>query len=120
MRRYLILPEVESALNRGKSVEVFLGRINEDPEIISWLSIEKSGRYIVVTQYDVYDEGDVEFIDIYSFSYVDPDMDFEEYSFDDLDEAVAFIKTRFNLNEINIVNAGVVQEEYRDLLIREK
>lgn len=120
MRRYLILPEVESTLNRGKSVEVFLGRINEDTEILSWLSIERPGRYIVVIHYDVYDEGDLDFLDIYSFSYVDPDMDFEKHRFKEISEAVEFIKTKYNLTDVNIVNEGVSQKEYKDLLLREK
>jgi hypothetical protein len=117
MRKYLDENEVNTYLNLGRTVEVFLGRINEDKEIISYLALSKTKEQkIEVTYIEHYDEGNLEFLDLYSFSYVEPDMDFEMNHFDNTDKAIRHIKERFRLGKINFVNAGIIQDEYAELL----
>jgi hypothetical protein len=117
MRKYLDENEVNTHLNLGRTVEVFLGRINEDKEIISYLTLSKTKEQkIEVTYIEHYDEGNLEFLDLYSFSYVDPDMDFETNHFDNTEKAIKYIKERFRLGKINFVNAGIIQDEYAELL----
>jgi hypothetical protein len=117
MGRYLDNQTVKTYLNLGKTIEVFLGRISDNREIISFLEFKKTNtNNIEVTYIEVYDEGNLEFLDLYSFSFVDPDMNFEKFNFENIDSAIEFIRDKFKLNEIKFVNAGIIQDEYADLL----
>jgi hypothetical protein len=117
MRKYLDEKEVNTLLNLGKTVEVFLGRINEDKEVIGYLTLSKTKEEkIEVIYIQHYDDGNLEFLDLYSFSYVDPDMDFETNYFDNTEKAIKYIQERFLLGKINFVNAGIIQVEYAELL----
>jgi hypothetical protein len=117
MRRYLDKAEAKSYLNAGKTIEVFLGRANEDKEIISYLSILKTKdnlyRLHIIEQFD---EGDLNYTDVYSFSFVDPDMEFPTHFFDNFQILEQFISESFGLVEIKFVNSGIIQSEYEDLL----
>ena len=120
MRKQLTLQEVNSTLSRGKTVEIFLGRINEDKEIISWLGVELVDGLIVTTQYYVYDEGNLNYLDLYSFSYVDPDMEFPRHEFNTLEQAFVFLESRYKMPSPKFVNSGLIQNEYKDLLGQEQ
>lgn len=120
MKKYIDKQTVSTYLNLGKTIEVFLGRISNDKSIICYLDIVRTkDTDIELTYYEVYDEGNLEFLDLYSFSSVDPDMDFETYRFDHIDRVIEFIHERFKVTEIKFVNAGIIQNEYEDLLISE-
>lgn len=117
MGRYIGRQLIDTYLNLGKTIEVFLGRINVDKTIISYLELTKNtDNKIQVTLYDHYDEGDLNWLDIYDFSYVDIDEEFEVMQFDNIENTIEGIKTRFQLNEVKFVNQGVSQDEYSDLL----
>ena len=117
MSEYLDKQTVKTYLNLGKTIEIFLGRISEDKEIISYLDLQKtkSGE-LELTYYELYDEGSLEYLDLYSFSFVDPDMNFETYNFENIDLVIEFIRDRYKINDIKFVNAGLIQDEYRELL----
>jgi hypothetical protein len=120
MRRYLDSNEANTYLNLGRTIEVFLGRIMEDKEVISYLTLlRKADGHIEMQLIDHYDEGNLEYTDIYDFSYVDPDMSFETINFGNLEQCKDFIRKRFHLDEIGFVNAGLCQEEYADLIKEE-
>jgi len=117
MSKYLDEQEVNTYLNLGRAVEVFLGRINEDKEVISYLTLSKTKEdKINVTYIEHYDEGSLEFLDLYAFSYVDPDMNCEANHFDSTEIAIKYIQERFQLNKIHFVNEGIIQDEYAELL----
>ncbi len=117
MGRYLNKQQAKSYLDLGKTLEVFLGRVHIDKGIISYLEINKAlDDKIEVTIYDHYDEGNLEWLDVYSFSYVDSDEDFEILQFDNIAELIETIQLRFHLSEIKFVNQGIIQDEYKDLL----
>lgn len=116
MRRYLNQTETNTHLNLGKTIEVFLGRILDDKNIISYLGLTKENDKIKVERIDHYDEGSLDFIDLYAFSYVDPNMEFETNNFNNINETVEFIRTKFNITEVKFLNAGIIQDEYADLI----
>ncbi|WP_299991880.1 hypothetical protein [uncultured Pontibacter sp.] len=120
MNRNLTQQEVEASLTSGKTIEVFLGRISDDSEIISWLDLQKTKDNLVeVTCYEVYDEGNLEWLDLYAFSFVDPDMEFESNQFETVEEAIRFIKGKYRLTEPKFLTRGAIQTEYENLLIAE-
>ena len=121
MSKYLDSQTVDAYLNLGKTIEVFLGRISDDNEIISYLDLQKTkSGDLQVTYYEHYDEGSLDILDLYSFSFVDPDMNFENYTFQNIDLVTEYIRNRYKLNEVKFVNVGVIQNEYEELLKSER
>jgi hypothetical protein len=117
MGRYIDKQLIGTYLNLGKTIEVFLGRINIDKTVISYLELTKNtDNKIQVKLYDHFDEGDLNWLDIYDFSYVDEDEEFEVMQFDNIETTIEGIKTRFQINEVKFVNSGIIQDEYSDLL----
>ena len=117
MGRYIDKQQINTYLNLGKTIEVFLGRINIDRTVLSYLELTKTkNTKIQLTIFEHYDEGNLNWLDIYDFSYIDPDEEFETIEFDDVENAIEEIKARFQLDEVKFVNQGVIQDEYRDLL----
>jgi hypothetical protein len=119
MGRYLKTDAANLYLNLGKTIEVFLGRVHEDKRIITYLLLTKSGTKIRIQVFDHYDEGNLECTDIYAFPYVDPDLDFETYYMNSLEEVIEFVQLRFQQRTVNFVNWGKSQHEYEDLLLTE-
>lgn len=119
MERHLKIDAANLYLNLGKTIEVFLGRVHEDKRIITYLLLTKAGTKIKVRVCDHYDEGSLECIDIYAFSYVEPDLDFEIYYMNNLEEIIEFIQLRFQQQTVNFVNWGKSQHEYEDMLLTE-
>jgi hypothetical protein len=120
MTKYLSPQEILSLLNTGKSIEVFLGRISDDNEIISWVDLQKAKDGLIeVTNYEVYDEGSLEWLDLYAFSYVDPDMEFENNQFENVEDAIEFIKKKYLSAVPKFLIRGEIQTEYEKLLISE-
>jgi len=112
--------EVEIYLNQGKTIEVFLGKISDDNEIISWIDLQKTkDNLVTVTYYEVFDEGNLDWLDLYAFSFVDPDMDFETNEFASTEEAIKYIKENYQLTEPKFLVRGGIQIEYEKLLISE-
>jgi hypothetical protein len=119
MGRYLKIDAANLYLNLGKTIEVFLGRVHDDKRIITYLLLTKSGTKIKLQVFDHYDEGNLECIDIYTFPYVDLDLDFETHYMSNLEEVIEFIKSRFNQHTVTFVNRGKSQHEYEDMLLTE-
>ncbi|UFH52192.1 hypothetical protein [Spirosoma sp. KNUC1025] len=116
MARYLDKQALQAKLNFGKEVEVFLGRDNEDKNIISFLVLRKQNEKIGIYHYQCFDEGGLDYLDIYSFSEVEEKDTYQVLELDSIEDAVEFIKTQYSLVEVRFVNQGVSQEEYKDLL----
>jgi len=120
MGRYISRQSLSTYLNLGKIIEVFLGRINDNKKILSYLEIKNiASDKIQLSTIEHYDEGSLDWLDIYDFSYVDPDGNHNKIEFDNIEEAIDFIQVKFQLKEIKFVNEGIIQDEYKDLLISE-
>jgi len=98
----------------------FLEKISDDNEIISWIDLQKTkDDRVIVTYYEVFDEGNLDWLDLYASSFVDPDMDFETNEFDTIEEATNYIKEKYQLTEPKFLIRGRIQTEYEKLLISE-
>lgn len=104
--------EIEVQLNRGKAVEAFLGNCTDDPEIIGWLELRRSGNagYILM-KFLVEDVGDPGFLDIYAFPEAEKP---EEWTFKTLEEAMHFVAAEFP--DTGFMNAGMMQDVYDTFL----
>jgi hypothetical protein len=115
--RYLTDIEIRTLVNLGKTIEMFLGRSEADDEVICWLDLCKGKESeIELRVHSVYDQGDTNNLDLYSFSYADPDEEFETIKFAALEDALSFIKDKFHLPEFRFLNRGMIQEEYRRMI----
>jgi hypothetical protein len=111
--KYLADIEIRTLTNLGKTLEIFLGP-TDNGEIINWISLSKrKNGQIEVSTHSVFDEGDIDHLDIYSFTPVDPDNYFETREFSTLDQALTFLRNNYKLTELRFVNQGVTQDEYK-------
>ncbi|WP_420127915.1 hypothetical protein [Longimicrobium sp.] len=122
MTRYLLLPYVRSALNRGGSVEQFLGGFQHDGEpAIRWIALRQEEDAVVLSVYEAYDEGGEDWLDVYAFQPVGDSDEFglaAEHHLSTVDEAIAFAVERYGASPDRFVNGSMVQDEYRDYLSR--
>jgi hypothetical protein len=111
--KYLMDAEIRTLLNLGKTVEMFLGQ-NRGEGTISWIDIQReSGQFFKLNVYSVFDDGDVDHVDIYDFSPVDPDEPFKTIEFETFDDMLAYLRNEFRLHDFSFLNHGMIQEEYR-------
>jgi hypothetical protein len=117
--RYLSKSEAVRLANANRAIEQFLSPKEEaGVRVLSWVCIEKEreGGFLV-SRFDVFDEGNLEHLDLYSFSFVDPDSPCEEVrGLETASSAVDVAVARFGANADKFVNAGVIQDEYADFL----
>lgn len=99
-------------------MEMYLGKSNDDS--ISWIDVQRvRGGVFQLNIYSVFDDGDVDRLDVYDFSPVDPDKPFEVYEFESLDLLMNYIKVKYNFDSHRFVSEGMIQEEYRLFKLRE-
>jgi len=117
--KYLTEIEIRTLISLGKTLEMFFGQTADNIEIMNWVSLSKrkTGQ-IEVSTHSVFDEGDIDNLDIYSFTPVDPDNYFETKEFSTLDEALKFLRDNYQLIDLRFVNQGLIQDEYK--LLKEK
>jgi len=120
--RYISPIDVRQWLENGRAVEQWLSvRADGDDRVIKWVCIhrERRGGY-GTTLFEIYDQGNESFIDIYEFQSYDPD---EPYglmkTFDDWESALAHAVTELGANPERFVSDGVIQDEYKDFITRE-
>ena len=114
--KYLTDIEIRTLINLGRTLEIFLGRTTDNNETINWISLTKNnaGQFELST-HSVFDDGDIDHLDIYSFEPIDPDEPFQIRVFTTLDEALTFILDNHKLTNLRFVNQGVIQNEYKGL-----
>ena len=122
-RRYLTLSEAESTLNRGNSIECFLGYCERDTQPgINWLSISSSDEKIYLKIYETADLGNKNFLDLYGFGPLNPELELdepdEEKVFDSFNSVIAEIEVMFPTSSARFVNQGVIQDEYSEFISR--
>ena len=113
---YLTYPQLNSVLILGKPVEQWIGSSKQpDFEIITWIRIDRemNGSYSV-SYFEVFDNGNLDFLDIYEFEPCEPDQPYGlTHSFPTSDQALLFCIEKYNASDDKYVYGGMVQEEYR-------
>ena len=120
-RRYLTIAEAKANLNRGKSIECFLGGcVNDNRLGIEWFSISKVKDGYLAQIYQTADLGSEEYIDIYSFGPLNEDLEYEEaddsLSGSSFEQVINLLEKRFKRTGFKLVNQFVVQDEYLDFI----
>jgi len=120
-RRYLSNTEAKTNLNRGKSVECFIGGCgNDNQRGIEWFSISKVKEGYLASIYQTADLGSDEYFDVYSFGPLNENLDYEDA--DELLRASSFeqvlvlLGQRFKRADFKLVNQFVIQDEYLDYI----
>jgi hypothetical protein len=117
--RYLTPADLRQWLENGRAVEQWLDtRIDGSDRLIKWLRIHKDRRGgYEVTRFEVYDQGNESFIDIYEFSSYEPDEPFgSSQKFEDWEQALEYAVTEGGANPNRFVSDGVIQNEYADFI----
>ena len=122
-RRYLTLSEAESALNRGKSIECFLGYCERDGRRgIKWLSASRRGESVRLAIFETADIGNEGFLDLYEFGPLNPALELDEPDekriFENFPSFISEVETMFPSSTTRFVNEGVIQDEYSDFIAR--
>ncbi|MFV7709982.1 hypothetical protein [Shewanella algae] len=117
-RRYLDESEANSAIRRGKSVEIFLGPCEASGESgIRWASASRVESGVELSVFEVQDEGSPEYLDIYEFTPLRDDLcpgePTERVNIASVSEIGAFVRSRYGIAMPGLVNEGVVQDEYK-------
>ena len=117
MPRHLSRDQIDSALNRGKSVEQLLER--PAPEQLAWIELRPVSGAVELWRFEVFDDGSPEFLDLYSFSPVEEDWpEAPIETFPDSSAACAAAEARFSADPARWVNQFMIQDEYGDDLAR--
>ncbi|MES9903814.1 MAG: hypothetical protein ABW168_14205 [Sedimenticola sp.] len=110
-RRYLTLQEAQETLRRGKSVEIFLGGFEFNSEkCIRWASFNGSESEVIGSLWESYDQGSVNYIDVYTFD--SPSGEYDEPVKVVHSSGLESAAKELGVCELNFVNQGVIQDEY--------
>jgi hypothetical protein len=116
--RHLQGMHLEHAIRHGKTVEQFLGGFDHEGEpAIRYLSIRFHGGEFSLHLHELFDQGTEDYIDLYSFDYLDlPEDRFEPHpiKFNSMEDALRYAHSEFGAVPERWVNQGVVQDEYAD------
>ena len=116
---YLTKEQLRANLSKGKAIEQWIGFYEEiNYTVLKWLRIDKENdNSFSVSYFEVFDEGNLDFLDIYEFSPLEPE---EPYGFinnhKSIDDALEFAYKEYKANDVNFVNSGMIQEEYKKYL----
>ena len=114
--------EAQRHLDMGQPIEQWLSsRPDGDDRLIKWLRIhkERDGGYCA-TNFDVYDQGNEAFIDVYEFQSYIPDEPYGiSKSFQDWESAFDYALTELGADPEKFVGDGGIQGEYVDFIRRE-
>jgi hypothetical protein len=121
MSRYLQRSFLESAINRGRSLEQLLpaGEF-EGNATVRWLELAPKGpATIELRLFEALDVGGPTYLDVYSFPPVSDDQDLlrEAHAFSSLEDALSVARQLYDAESDRFVNCGVIQDEYADSLV---
>ncbi|WP_139178585.1 hypothetical protein PRJ39_06410 [Lysobacter enzymogenes] len=115
--RHLTFDDAVSALRRGRVVDQLIEIAPAyGTTVIRYVSVTptKEGSFDV-SLIERFDEGRPDFLDVYAFSYVDPDPPHgSTENFPAPGEALAYAQNELGCSGDKFVNEGVIQDEYRD------
>lgn len=116
--RHLLPGQVMSLLGSGRSIEQWLGYFEAPAwRSFKWLAInpQPDGKFKVAV-FEVFDDGDAEWLDVYAFEPVDPDFPGGVASVaESADEAVT-AATGMGADNGKFVGAGMIQHVYAAFL----
>jgi len=116
-RRYLSIEEAESALKRGKNIELFIGGFNYKSKLcIRWLSLQYCTDGVLAKLWESVDEGSVDYCDIYSFTPLSGEWD-TPFKLT-VANNISAVMEKLAISELKFVNEGVVQDEYADYKLK--
>ena len=116
--RYLLPEQLRANLSLGKPVEQWLPPWQHDDYVVLrrvGIHKEKSTRY-TTSCVECFDDGDVNFIDIYEFSPLQPGEPEVLTSFDSVDESLQFVIKTYDASAEKFMTAGMIQEGYKTYL----
>jgi hypothetical protein len=121
-RRYLSQSEVQNALNRGKSVECFLGYCSRGGrDGVRWLSLSSNKNTIKICLFETADLGSEDYLDLYEFGPLNEELELEdpdmEIEFSDLSKTYDWLNSNYSSATFRLVNQFVIQEEYHEYII---
>ena len=122
MLLYLTDDQIRTRLRLGKSIEQWLGDVQDDDyTILKWLSIDKENdESFSVAYFESFDKGNEVCLDIYAFSLIDPDTPFGViHTFPSIADALEFAEVTYKASPNKYTSAGMIQEEYRDYIKRQ-
>lgn len=115
MPRHLTIDQIQSAIGRGKSVEQFLGI--SDKGIVSWLELRPSSDGIELWHFEVFNNGSLDYLDLYSFDSTNEDQPERPIGYyTTIAAALDNAGSTFGADLARWVNYSLIQDEYRDLL----
>ncbi|WP_418357063.1 MULTISPECIES: hypothetical protein [Shewanella] len=110
-RRYLTKTEAEFALRRGKTVEVFLGGFKvENDKCIRWATFTLSGSGVKGNLWEAFDQGSVEYCDIYTFD--SPNGEYDEPVKTVISVDIEMAAKELGIIDQKFVNQGMAESEY--------
>ncbi|MGY0216263.1 hypothetical protein ACWJJH_02620 [Endozoicomonadaceae bacterium StTr2] len=109
--RYLTIQEANSAIRRGKLVEIFLGGfVVNEKRCIRWASFVQADSGVSASLWETYDQGSEDYLDIYAFDSLSGEYDepIKMVHSENIEEAAKVL----GISELKFVNQGIVQDEY--------
>jgi hypothetical protein len=118
MIKYLLPEQLKTNLSLGKAVEQWLGYKDQDDYVVlKWVSIQKerNGDYTIM-YIENFDDGNEDFLDIYAFSYIDPDEPAVINSCKSAEDVLVFALNTYGASFDKYVAQGMIQNEYANYL----
>lgn len=119
MGRYLTELDAQLALRQGRAIEQFLGaREDEGDRVLRWVRCHTEPRgAVVVSVFEVFDEGRPDFTDLVEFAAFDPDEPYgASQSFATPEAAWAYLLNTVGASPVRFVGTGMAGEEYWDFI----
>jgi hypothetical protein len=116
--KYLTAEQLQAALSSQKAIGQWLpSTLLKNYSILRWLRIDKINGPRYILQYiECFDEGNNNFIDVYDFSPINPDIPLKQDSFRSIENALNFAEEKYNAALNRFLLGGLIQEEYRNYL----
>lgn len=119
MNRYLHEQEARARLSLGKSIAQFLGyEVTPNYTVLKWLTLGRGDdNAFVVCYHETEDEGDENYLDIFSFAELDEDEPYGVTTeFDTVEDVLSFARSSYEASDQRYVVESVLQDEYADYL----
>lgn len=115
---YINPQQLITNLSLGKPIEQWLGYSRlPDYTVLKRLTIDKENNKFSVVYFEIFDEGNEDFTNIYEFNIIDTD---EPYGIMDIfktpKEAIDHALEKYNCKIDKFINSGLMQKEYEEYL----
>ena len=113
---YLSKENLVQILERSGAIEQLLEPKHEgDGMVVRFVRIERNrSEEFVATLLEVFDVGTPDFLDMYEFEAVDPNLPYgDAHSFSSASEAIEFACDEIGANDEKFLGNGMIQDEYK-------